>query len=266
MKSNLVARKAIVQNSEHVVKDLVDAVHRTSLRTLLGNSPPEASEILSQLKNTGFSIVRNFWSPERCWQAIRQLDLGIESPAPCHYWVDPEGSDHRLWYAERLAGEMISFLDDPFIEIIRKYYSGVRTPEKLLLAARLSQTPENKGSGGGWHRDSPHSLQFKAILYLSDVTEENGPFQYLEGTHHASSSIQLLRKKLCHPNQYRFSEHEITRIIAEGVLSHTFIATAGTLILVDTKGIHRGQPIQVGCRYALTQYCFNGKKPKNFLS
>lgn len=34
----------------------------------------------------------------------------------------------------------------------------------------------------------------------------------------------------------------------------TFIAPAGTLLLVNTSAIHRGQPLEHGTRYALTNY------------
>jgi Phytanoyl-CoA dioxygenase (PhyH) len=259
--------KGLVANSEHIAKDLIESIHRRTLRTLIGNAPDRLREVVSQLKNKGFFVIKDFWSSERCLAAIRQIELGIDSSTDnCHHWVDPEGSDYRLWYAENLGGEMVSFFDDPLIEMVRKYYSGIEIAESLVLAARLSYIADNKGSGGGWHRDSPHTLQFKAILYLSDVSEENGPFQYLEETHHSSSAIRLLRQKLCSPNQYRFTEDEIAQIMAESVPFHTFTATAGTLILVDTKGIHRGKPIEVGNRYALTKYCFNGKKPENFMN
>ena len=35
-----------------------------------------------------------------------------------------------------------------------------------------------KNSGGGWHRDA-HDCQFKVLMYLSDVNEKNGCFQFI---------------------------------------------------------------------------------------
>src|SRR5947208_506487 len=51
-----------------------------------------------------------------------------------------------------------------------------------ILAKVIDAIPENNGSGDGWHRDG-HSFQFKSILYLSDVNDTNGPFEFLPGSH-----------------------------------------------------------------------------------
>ena len=43
-------------------------------------------------------------------------------------------------------------------------------------------TGHEYGSGGSWHRDS-YLRQFKSLIYLNDVTDENGPFQVLTDSH-----------------------------------------------------------------------------------
>ena len=62
----------------------------------------------------------------------------------------------------------------------------------MVLAARLDYKPNNKGSGDGWHMDSPFSNQFKAMCYLSDVRSVNGPFQILKGSHKTISALKAL--------------------------------------------------------------------------
>jgi hypothetical protein len=255
------------KNLEHFSKESIEYVRRRILRLAIGKVPNEIEWIISKLKTQGICILQYYWDLGNCTQAVNRIESAIAHDKDCHHWVDPEGADYRIWEAEKLGGQFLSFLTDPFIEQVRKYYTGIANAEKLLLASRLSYKLGNKGSGGGWHRDSPHSSQFKAILYVSNVTDQNGPFQYIKETHKESSSIQLWWNHLCNPNQYRFTSDEIDNMITSTVQIpkyESFIAPAGTLILVDTKGIHRGQPIQFGARYALTQYCFNGQERENF--
>ena len=114
----------------------------------------------------------------------------------------------------------------------------------------------NQGSGEGWHRDA-FLRQFKAILYLSDVAPENGPFQLIQGSHRRARVLRDMRAGRLKYTQYRLSDQEIERIIAtEPQRKITYTARAGTLILVDTSALHRGQPIEAGIRYALTNYFF----------
>ena len=51
----------------------------------------------------------------------------------------------------------------------------------MTKANKVKYNKNNLGSGGGWHRDD-FNFQFKAILYLNDVSMDNGPFQLIENS------------------------------------------------------------------------------------
>lgn len=110
------------------------------------------------------------------------------------------------------------------------------------MANRVVTKPQNLGSGGGLHRDSPFSHQVKCIWYLSDVTPLTGPFRYLPGTH---------KDLLSQRSDYPIGKMRFERVHGEMVEVH---APAGSLLICDTKCIHGGKPIQEGVRYALTLY------------
>ena len=59
--------------------------------------------------------------------------------------------------------------------------------------------------------------------------------------------------------QARFTEEEISQLNQSNKLTVT--AKAGTLLVADTRGIHRGQPIEQGERYALTVYSWATEMP-----
>lgn len=159
-------------------------------------------------------------------------------------WRDPVGSDSRIWQFERDIPDLISYIDVAgCIEGIDRYL-GRTTRSWLMMANRVQAKEGNRGSGGGLHRDSPFWHQVKCIWYLSDVGEENGPFQYVAGTNR--DLIGNLHK---YPlGVYRFDD------VADALTSAT--APAGSLLVCDTRCIHGGKPIVSGARYAITLYTF----------
>lgn len=250
-----------MQYIQHSLKEAAEVVVRSVRRHVTGQPPSALIPLLDEMRTYGYVTIEDFWSHDKCARAVTELELALRDHSTGSHWTDAIFSDHRVYCAEKFGGVLEEYFQNPFIENVRRHYSGVQRAARCLLGARLDCVEGNTGSGDGWHRDSPHRSQFKAILYLSDVEFGNGPFEYLEGTHRPSQSLRLLRDGLTRPNQYRFAEVEVERMLSAGVPRRTLAASAGTLIFVDTKGIHRGRPIDRGSRYALTQYCFDGPRP-----
>ena len=111
-----------------------------------------------------------------------------------------------------------------------------------------------KNSGAGWHRDN-HPCQFKALMYLSNVTNKNGNFQFLT----CSNTKQIGHPKPRSPSyNTRFSDETIELLIKNNtnIKLHDIVGNKGTIVLVDTTYIHRGNIIKSGERKAITQYFF----------
>lgn len=237
----------------HLAKEAFEASRRPVLRAIAGSVSPRAAALAAEVRRAGFAVIPGFWSAERCDAAAREIDAlcgrdGLEGS-----WVDAKKSDHRFFRAERHVPSLESFRDDPLVEEVRRAYTGRRQAEKFVLAARMDYKEGNAGSGGGWHLDSPLSLRFKAILYLSDCAAENGPFQLIPGSHDRGLLLSLLAKGK--PGQYRFSDAEVAAMAGVVNQPHTFTGPRGTLILADVTALHRGSPIRAGSRHALTLYC-----------
>ena len=83
------------------------------------------------------------------------------------------------------------------------------------------------------------------MLYLSDVSNENGPFQYVEGTNNYKDMKQLTTYCGVQLTK-RFSPAQTADCLCENNIEdrlRTFTGRAGTLILFDSSGLHRGMPI-----------------------
>ena len=97
-------------------------------------------------------------------------------------------------------------------------------------------------------------LCLKTLLYLSDCSEKNGCFQFMTNSspQHIgipSTSHQNKKKKRYYDNdiEYILNNYQDTYII-------NLCGNAGDLIIFDATYIHRGNIIQEGYRYALTNY------------
>lgn len=242
---------------EEIKNNAIDLIKRRGIASI-----GEKTETLKkQIEEHGYVVVPQFLSEKECEEIRNSIEEIIKTNN--RIWIDSEGSDHRIFFSN-LASPMIEgyFRNNFIIEVLSAYektpsYSG------FTLANKVVYKQNNAGSGGGWHRDFVKRKQTKALLYLSPVNEKTGPFQFLEGTHQFDSIVNYQKEFNFKFNQNRFSDQEIDAVIQKYPhLLRTITGETGSLILVDTRGIHRGKPIQEGTRYALTNYYwFNGSIP-----
>ncbi len=88
-----------------------------------------------------------------------------------------------------------------------------------------------------WHRDYNDRHLVKAFLYLVDVDEGRGPFQYVPGSQPGGPYADAWPWRPL-GETYPPEEELARRIPAQAV--KTFTAPKGTLILCNTSGFHRG--------------------------
>lgn len=181
------------------------------------------------------------------------IDSAIQNK-DTNLWTDELGSDVRIYGAEAISSEIEMLLPIDEMRKNGESYLSQKLPYHFVLAAKLQHKVGNLGSGGGWHRDSPFTPQFKFIVYLSDVSSQNGPFEYVPKTH---TSLDKFKSKF-NLDKMRYTEEEVNN--QWGDRSILVTGGEGSILAADTKGVHRGCPIQSGERYACTVYFFSKKK------
>jgi Phytanoyl-CoA dioxygenase (PhyH) len=148
--------------------------------------------------------------------------------------------------------------------VIRKYAYGVRlglddpwlrlgTNSRLLDVANtylglwskleyvdVWYTPpageEERRSSQRWHRDFNDRHLLKAFIYLVDVDEETGPFEYVPGSAAGGDFDSVWPWRPLgdnYPPEDEFAERVDGRAV-------TFTAPKGTIIFCNTSGFHRG--------------------------
>ena len=214
---------------------------------------------LSQIMRRGYVVIPKYWSQKMCLLARNSIDEFIERP-DLKVWKDEIGADKRLMGANTLHKNLDLFSDNRLTEYMNRLFN-CKTLTGFSMGSRLDHVVNNLGSGQGWHRDIAVNYQFKAILYLSDVNATSGPFQYLRGS---GNALSILREEYLNSlpiDQNRFTDEESELFDVNKI--DELRAKAGTLIIANTRGIHRGKSIEVGSRYALTNYYWEKKIPKH---
>tara|TARA_R100001015_G_C4631134_1_gene193402 strand:- start:1476 stop:2108 length:633 start_codon:yes stop_codon:yes gene_type:complete len=199
--------------------------------------------ILNHLREYGFVIIPEYWSSEKCKQALSEF-----KKLPQQAFEGGQGGDLRCQHSNRYLSSSNEFLNDTFIQDIADNYSLCNRADRVVAGIVKYNPDRQTDSGGGWHVDSESDAQLKSFMYLTDVTSENGPFVFVQ------KSRDLVNKLEKHSN-LRISEELVREHVnPEDVIEMT--APAGTCILADSTYLHRGKQIESGIRYTYTTYFY----------
>jgi len=191
--------------------------------------------------------------------------------------VPLEPGDHP-----RLFVEVETALDEGGVLDVFSAYSGERLG-LLRLAVQVNTARETRlkygeidASGAPrlktayFHVDSNEWPQVKALIYLSDVELDQGPFRFVKGSHRLMGDFEALVRKtndrlrqppvrfLALPPEFRqhasFGDYiDETTPGAAGLLADEVVVCDGgsDLILFDNNGVHRGGFVRSGHRFML---------------
>jgi len=216
------------------------------------------NKVINQLNENGIFIYKNFIDKYKCQLLIDKFEsyLTINNLI----WVDDTQSDKRIYGIDIIDTEFRELFNTEDLNNIYSKYISSNNKYSFIMANKVTYKENNLGSGGGWHRDTFFSKQLKFILYLNDVDESNGAFEFVYKSHHFSHKLKdFFRFSIFKDNIRRYSN-----ILFKN--STKITGSAGDLIIVDTSGIHRGNPIQIGHRYALTNYLSHNKFSKGLIN
>tara|TARA_B110000908_G_scaffold66424_1_gene80444 strand:- start:125 stop:856 length:732 start_codon:yes stop_codon:yes gene_type:complete len=180
-------------------------------------------------------------------------------------WESEDKSDARIFGVEKLVPEVYEVASFLKMEQLGKEFYGTSELAWFCMFGKIQAAEASQGSGGGWHRDSIFRHQVKIIVYLTDADRTNGCFQYIQQSHR-SKNVLNVRKFLGHgSHRYLPSEIEETCDVQKLKIIDC-IGAKGHSILVDTRGIHRGMPLEHGERKAITFYMYPKTIPSHMAS
>lgn len=224
-------------------------------------------EILQHLQSPGYYVIPNYLSKEECQSLVKHLDkIFTENDDKVQRdFKEGMGGDKRLFGLENTHPTIWNYIfENPYLNIFKKHTENIDLCPETVLAGIVERVDgEVINSGGGWHRDpgSQYGKKIKTILYLSDVTSENGPLTIVPDSRITDVGQGKYRKNVegCHRG-LRICDEFIKELITQGKEPVELVAEAGTMILVDVSNIHMGKPIGKGERYSLTNYFQHSQK------
>ena len=217
---------------------------------------PKISSIKMILNEYGICILNNYYSNSDIDKIINETNKIFREKKDKIQILDKENcsNDERIFHAERYS-ELIKnkFSNNKFLTECAQTFNRPLN-KKTLINKIVYEEGKIKNSGAGWHRDN-HDCQFKTIMYLSDVNDKNGNFQFL-----SNSSKKHIGYPTPRTPSYntRYHDKTIDDIITNNndVKLFNIVGKKGTIILANTTYIHRGNIIKEGTRTAITQYYF----------
>ena len=162
------------------------------------------------------------------------------------YWSSQGSLAHRTTITKTFDREiLLSYARHGFFTDLVSRYLGAK-PRIRYISAWLDYPTRSDEpvTTQLFHRDPPHLKQVKTFLYLNDVTELNGSFSYVEGSH-----IDIIRRL----PQFRHSDEEVAQLYPDAVTTNV-TGSAGSLVIADVNGFHRGLKPTRGYRALLTVF------------
>jgi hypothetical protein len=222
---------------------------------VLGDLTPQRStEIAETLKRDGF-----FVSPVRVPLEVCQRLAAFARDAECMLVPAPSNGPARQRFntaalqAPRYDLEEATLLRSPdaqalltdlsFLDVAQRYLGYA--PMNDMIASWWTAPYSRKASSAAaqyYHFDLDRQVFLKMFIYLTDVTSRQGPHYFVRGSHTNKPKALLIDD--------RITDAQIAHYYrSEDVVEIT--GAAGTIILEDTRGFHKGTPVVEGARLAL---------------
>jgi Phytanoyl-CoA dioxygenase (PhyH) len=248
--------KALERRGIRATYELHDRVlsNRKS-RRLYAEDHPELDDVqrrvVSDVDEHGFSLVTiGDLFPDETWRELEGLrDRFVQETEA---GLAAGGENVKVREGKEFVVRLHSYgaevgLDDPWFRVcssrrlldIANAYLRMRS--KLEYVDVWYSVPQPAGaeriSSQRWHRDFNDKHLLKAFLYLVDVDEAMGPFQYVPGSQPGGPYADAWPWRPLGDN-YPTEEELEQRIPADAI--RAFTGPKGTVIFCNTAGFHRG--------------------------
>lgn len=182
-------------------------------------------------------------------QAVDSLSIGVKADFDSFVDCNDDGimvKHTNMWkYREQIC--QLSDIITPYLEENR---FGCHLYVDKIYIYRTLAIKERKSSYE-WHYDNnPHEI-VKNLIYLTDVTEDNSPYEYLATSDSIGTLGYCTRRgtEMWYPapNNSRVG-HLLNEFKAHGYSPKTVVGNKGTMISFMNNAIHRVNPIRSGYR------------------
>ena len=134
---------------------------------------------------------------------------------------------------------------DPSLVAVAQAYIGANP---VLDEVNMWWTTSSAGKADSaaaqlYHFDMDRICWLKVFVYLTDVSDDNGPHNFVAGSHRTGAIPPALLNK----GYARLTDAEVSGAFGAEKMK-SFTGPRGTILLEDTRGLHKGTPARAGDR------------------
>jgi hypothetical protein len=240
-------------------------------------APHIRAEAVSSLRRDGYYVFRQRLSDDVCDRLVRYATSAPSEMCPTDSQPNqksspgiyrrgaPQAIRYEFKPSDLLRNPDIQQLlaDLSFAELAQDYLGSRPVVDVLSMwwVTAFSDRPDSRAAQY-FHFDMDRPKWLKFFIYLTDVESKNGPHIFVRGSQRTGAiPYSILRKGYA-----RLSDDEIRSAFGEDAIT-CFVAPRGTVIVEDTRGLHKGDHVSEGDRLMLQiQYSnslFGATYPKN---
>ncbi|HEX4984478.1 MAG TPA: phytanoyl-CoA dioxygenase family protein [Burkholderiales bacterium] len=244
---------------------------------ILGSfSDAELKQVKSRLDADGYLVFEKVL-PAEVHERLMGFALATPSRIRAGKNVGAAASRMGIYNRHKPEGVRYDFLPEDVINNVDVQRLMSDTSILALAQAYLGSRPVADVTNMWWHTAFSHepdsdAAQFfhfdmdrirwlKFFFYLTDVGPQSGPHCFVRGSHRTGGIPRQLLKK----GYARLTDEEVSTFYEKDRIIE-FHAPAGTLIVEDTRGLHKGKVVERGDRLMLqlqfSNSLFGGSYPK----
>lgn len=214
-------------------------------RILYKESNPRLSitqqKIVTSLEQTGLAIT-----------SLEELfcDKSLEGRLSLHtaqFFSTAKEHSRKEFFVELFEKFPLIDMHNPFVgvllhrtilDIVNSYLSVCAKLNYFSCTlTRVTPSGSDRIQSQRWHRDPEDRRLCKVFIYLTDVDETSGPFQYIAGSHDRGQWRQTFPQR---PPQGSYPPDGAVERLIPSEAVRTCTAKSGSVIFCDTSGLHRG--------------------------
>jgi hypothetical protein len=222
----------------------------------------EGAAAVRQIREKGYVVFERALPPDEC---KRLMEFALTTPSVvCNMdgeaplatpkkaifdGVHPHAVRYEFLTDELLANPDIqNLLGDQSLLALAEMYLEARPRADVLSMwwhTGFHGKPDSEAAQY-YHFDFDRPKWLKVFIYLTDVGPLDGPHTFIEGSHATGGIPQ------------KFLDRGYARLMDDEVLDHygesreiKFMAPRGTIIVEDTRGLHKGHPVTGNSRLVL---------------
>jgi hypothetical protein len=216
----------------------------------------EGDKAIHSLREDGYVVFDSKLSAKFCQNLyafslsanakVREMDeqLHGEDDKIRHYSmneVNPIAVRYEYSRGDLLANKIIQNLlcDSSILKLSERYLGAAPIADVLEMWWHTNYSIKaDKKAAQYYHFDLDRVKWLKFFIYITDVGVNEGPHSFIAGTHKSNAIPHALLKK----GYSRIDDDEVFSCLDKS-REVTFVAKRGTIIIEDTRGLHKGNRV-----------------------